>query len=141
MQNQKPDHSAWYRIRWEVLQRDDFTCRYCGQFAPSVLLTASHVVPQSEGGTDDPANLVAACYACIQGKKAYRAHMQRRPHPAVLSTRIVVGTKILALLPATMAQLREHLPSVRDDTLRQTVNRLRKRGAVRIGDNGEITRG
>lgn len=63
----------WYRRRWAVLERDRFTCRYCGQFAPNVMLHVDHVVPVSEGGTDDLDNLVVACAACNQGKNAYHA--------------------------------------------------------------------
>lgn len=54
------------RTRFEVLRRDNFTCRYCrgteGQ------LTVDHVTPVALGGTDDPSNLVAACRDCNSGK-------------------------------------------------------------------------
>lgn len=33
------------RTRFEVLRRDDHTCRYCGQSAPDVKLTVDHVLP------------------------------------------------------------------------------------------------
>lgn len=56
------------RLRYEVLRRDDYTCRYCGAKAPHVKLTVDHVVPQALGGPDEPGNLVAACEACNGGK-------------------------------------------------------------------------
>lgn len=57
------------RLRFEVLRRDDFTCRYCGQQPPAVKLEADAVVPESLGGSHkDPTNLVAACEACNRGK-------------------------------------------------------------------------
>lgn len=56
------------RTRFEVLKRDNHTCRYCGGTAPDVILTVDHVTPVALGGTDDPSNLVAACRDCNYGK-------------------------------------------------------------------------
>lgn len=56
------------RTRYEVLRRDNHTCRYCGASAPDAKLTVDHVTPVALGGTDDPANLVAACRDCNAGK-------------------------------------------------------------------------
>jgi hypothetical protein len=56
------------RLRYEVLRRDKYSCRYCGATAPDVKLTVDHVHPVSLGGGDDPANLVAACKDCNAGK-------------------------------------------------------------------------
>jgi hypothetical protein len=56
------------RTRFEVLRRDEFACRYCGAMAPDAKLTVDHVVPVALGGSDDPANLVAACRDCNAGK-------------------------------------------------------------------------
>lgn len=56
------------RTRFEVLKRDNHTCRYCGGKAPDVVLTVDHVIPVALGGTDDPSNLVAACKDCNAGK-------------------------------------------------------------------------
>lgn len=60
------------RLRFAVLERDGFTCRYCGHSAPSVLLEVDHVVPRSRGGSNHPANLATSCHDCNQGKKAHR---------------------------------------------------------------------
>lgn len=56
------------RTRYEVLRRDNHTCRYCGASAPDAKLTVDHVTPLALGGTDDPSNLVAACQDCNFGK-------------------------------------------------------------------------
>lgn len=56
------------RTRYEVLRRDNHTCRYCGASAPDAVLTVDHVTPVALGGTDDPSNLVAACRDCNAGK-------------------------------------------------------------------------
>lgn len=56
------------RTRYEVLKRDNHTCRYCGATAPDVKLTVDHVTPVALGGTDKPDNLAAACQDCNAGK-------------------------------------------------------------------------
>ena len=54
------------RTRFEVLRRDNYTCRYC--WSSENQLTVDHVTPVALGGTDDPSNLVAACRDCNAGK-------------------------------------------------------------------------
>lgn len=54
------------RTRYEVLRRDNYTCRYCR--SDSNPLTIDHVTPVALGGSDDPSNLVAACRECNAGK-------------------------------------------------------------------------
>lgn len=56
------------RQRFEILKRDGFKCRYCGATAAQSMLHVDHVVARAEGGTDDPANLVASCSDCNLGK-------------------------------------------------------------------------
>lgn len=58
------------RTRYEVLERDNFTCRYCGAFAPIAVLHVDHVVPRKHGGSDKPTNLVTACQDCNSGKSS-----------------------------------------------------------------------
>ncbi|MCX4232088.1 HNH endonuclease [Streptomyces ortus] len=56
------------RLRYEILRRDRYTCRYCGASAPEAPLRVDHVTPVALGGTDHPSNLVAACEPCNSGK-------------------------------------------------------------------------
>lgn len=58
------------RLRFEILRRDNHTCRYCGATASDVILTVDHVVPTALGGSDEPSNLVTACAPCNSGKSA-----------------------------------------------------------------------
>lgn len=58
------------RLRFEILRRDGNTCRYCGASAPAVAIVVDHVTPIALGGSDDPANLVAACHDCNAGKSS-----------------------------------------------------------------------
>jgi hypothetical protein len=58
------------KLRFEVLKRDLFKCRYCGKTAEEVPLHVDHVIPVASGGTNVIMNLVAACESCNLGKKA-----------------------------------------------------------------------
>lgn len=60
------------RIRFEVFKRDAFTCQYCGQKAPDVVLQVDHIEPKSKGGPNDLLNLITACAACNLGKSDRR---------------------------------------------------------------------
>jgi hypothetical protein len=59
------------RLRYEVLRRDLFTCRYCGASAPWAVLEMDHVTPRKLGGRDVLENLVTACKPCNNGKSAF----------------------------------------------------------------------
>lgn len=56
------------RLRFTVLKRDGFKCRYCGRKAPAVVLEVDHIVPVAAGGTNELDNLVTACEDCNGGK-------------------------------------------------------------------------
>ncbi|WP_136314335.1 HNH endonuclease [Actinomyces procaprae] len=58
--------SVTKRTRYEVLRRDNYTCRYCHSTTSE--LTVDHVIPKALGGSDDASNLVAACRDCNAGK-------------------------------------------------------------------------
>ena len=57
--------AQWKKIRVKVLNRDAYTCAYCGDVATEV----DHVYPKSKGGEDTLDNLVAACRRCNILKK------------------------------------------------------------------------
>jgi hypothetical protein len=58
------------RLRYEVLRRDGFKCRYCGAVAAATELRVDHVVPESLGGGSVPSNLAASCEPCNSGKSS-----------------------------------------------------------------------
>lgn len=68
---------GYYALRWQVLERDNFTCQYCGQKAPDAHLEVDHIVPRSEGGEDVEENLITACFACNRGKSALSIQAKR----------------------------------------------------------------
>lgn len=57
--------NRWKKVRLRILQRDSYTCAYCGDVANEV----DHIVPLKRGGSDDSENLVAACRVCNIRKK------------------------------------------------------------------------
>lgn len=56
------------KIRFEVFKRDSFTCQYCGQSAPQVILEVDHIIPVSKGGDNELTNLITSCRDCNRGK-------------------------------------------------------------------------
>jgi hypothetical protein len=57
-------------LRFEVFQRDQHTCQYCGRRVPEVELEVDHVIPVARGGTDAFENLITSCRECNSGKSA-----------------------------------------------------------------------
>lgn len=55
-------------LRFEILTRDGYRCRYCGASAQTSKLHIDHVLPKALGGRDEAANLVTACADCNHGK-------------------------------------------------------------------------
>ena len=49
-------------LRIEILERDNHTCQYCG--TQETKCDVDHILPRSEGGIDEPYNLIAACRLC-----------------------------------------------------------------------------
>ncbi|KAM3108462.1 HNH endonuclease [Phormidesmis sp. 146-33] len=49
-----------------VRQRARFLCEYCHspEFLSPDRFTIDHILPKSQGGSDDPANLALACHRC-----------------------------------------------------------------------------
>lgn len=66
-------------LRFDIFKRDGFTCQYCGQKPPDVVLQVDHVTPVALGGSNDEMNLVTCCELCNQGKKAKRLDITPRP--------------------------------------------------------------
>lgn len=57
-------------LRFAIFARDRFTCQYCGERAPDVILHVDHIYPVAAGGTNEADNLITACEACNLGKGA-----------------------------------------------------------------------
>ena len=63
---------GFYKIRFNVLKRDNFTCQYCGRKAPDVILEVDHIKPRNGKSffkSDySENNLITACRDCNLGK-------------------------------------------------------------------------
>jgi 5-methylcytosine-specific restriction endonuclease McrA len=74
------------RVRRLVFERDGDTCHYCQNQAE----TLDHKIPFARGGTDDPANLVPACFTCnrrkgVKGYEEFRNSLQIQGDSVMLS--------------------------------------------------------
>lgn len=58
------------KTRFEVFKRDCFTCGYCGQKPPNIILEVDHMLAVKNGGTNDFDNLITSCFDCNRGKSA-----------------------------------------------------------------------
>lgn len=58
------------KVRFDVFKRDLFTCQYCGNTPPGVVLEVDHIMAVANGGSNDIDNLITACFDCNRGKSA-----------------------------------------------------------------------
>jgi len=69
--------------RFEVFNRDRYTCQYCGREGRD--LTLDHVLPRSRGGTHEWGNVVSCCFPCNlrkAGRTPPEASMKLMRHPS-----------------------------------------------------------
>ena len=60
------------KLRFKILERDNFTCQYCGRKAPDVILEVDHIRPVCLGGDNRESNLITSCSDCNQAKGTNR---------------------------------------------------------------------
>lgn len=65
--NIRLDSSNWAELREIVFDRDNYTCKYCGQIGGK--LECDHIVPISKGGSNKLSNLTTACLKCNRSKR------------------------------------------------------------------------
>ena len=67
-------------LRFDVLEKDNFTCQYCGAKATdeNVLLEIDHIIPVSKGGDNNIENLITSCKKCNIGKSAKKLGAKKR---------------------------------------------------------------
>lgn len=58
------------KVRFEIFKRDSFTCQYCGNHPPKIILHVDHIMPVAKGGGNEDENLITSCVDCNQGKAA-----------------------------------------------------------------------
>ena len=63
--------------RFEILERDKFTCQYCGKTADEVKLDIDHIIPLSKGGSNTNDNLITSCEKCNCQKHTKVIHRKK----------------------------------------------------------------
>lgn len=86
------------RERYCIMERDNFTCQYCGVTAREAKLEIDHMVPISKGGTNEFTNLVTACVACNRGKGNNSYNVLNRSQSGYIKKYIEKKTKRVQLV-------------------------------------------
>lgn len=69
--NHKTKRDINYRLRFKIMQRDNFKCVVCGSSPakdPTIELHVDHIIPWSKGGETEIDNLQTLCSKCNLGK-------------------------------------------------------------------------
>lgn len=76
----------------QVMERDNWTCHYCGADASQVYIGLDHVIPQIIGGRTTLANLVACCQDCntLKSDKIDATRMYWRPEHYAEMLRVLI---------------------------------------------------
>ena len=81
-----------------ILDRDDYCCRYCGldgraSFENALMMTVDFVVPRARKGKKTPDNLVACCKPCnaIKGTKVYSGIDEAKVHVLAVREKLREG--------------------------------------------------
>jgi hypothetical protein len=62
----KPKVTISDSLRWEVFERDNFTCKHCGSRR---YLSVDHIFPESKGGKATLDNFQTLCRSCNSRKR------------------------------------------------------------------------
>lgn len=69
--------------------------------------TAEHLIPRSEGGGNDAANVVAACLFCNRTRHRARVPLAPRKYKTYVTNRMLRGRWLAGMLPSVMNSSRE----------------------------------
>lgn len=71
-----------------VLERDNYTCAYCGDYFPDKSkVNVDHIIPRAQGGPNTWMNTICACISCNSKKRnrtPQQANMPLRYQPTVV---------------------------------------------------------
>lgn len=62
---ERPKRKSLIEIKWEVFERDNFTCQKCGS---RKFLEVDHIIPRSKKGEDNLSNYQTLCKECNRKK-------------------------------------------------------------------------
>lgn len=74
--------ARWRRLTKQILKRDNHQCqiRYVG-ICTGRATEVDHIIPVTQGGTDHPSNLQAACRECHLAKSSDEGHIAQGHKP------------------------------------------------------------
>lgn len=127
--------NGWYKLRYQVLERDNFTCQYCGKGAPDVLLEVDHKVSIADGGSNDLENLITSCGACNRGKSGLRQALLLNKARGLIKTHTrKKPSEVRQLLKEypnglTVKEIKEKI-DITDNGVRVILSKLKARGQV-----------
>jgi hypothetical protein len=121
-------------LRFQVLERDGFTCRYCKRKSEGdpLPLEIDHLIPVSKGGSNDIQNLVTACRDCNRGKSA-KIIKEATPNPADLSRALHSLRDQMLIAMKTRAEI-----DARDERKQKTIEYWRKQTGRDSADSKTI---
>lgn len=63
---EKQEYTGWYKLRFEIFKRDNFTCQYCWRNVKEdwIKLNCDHVFPRNLWWDNSPNNLTTSCFEC-----------------------------------------------------------------------------
>lgn len=67
--------ASWDKQRKRIFSRDNYLCQNClkeGKLTPAT--EVDHIIPKSQGGTDEDDNLQSICIPCHRHKTATERH-------------------------------------------------------------------
>lgn len=66
--------------RFQVLERDDFRCRYCWRGSSTTVLEVDHIIPVKKWWTNKVDNLVTSCHRCNRWKWSNKIWENKTPY-------------------------------------------------------------
>jgi hypothetical protein len=90
------------KTRALVLDRDGYTCQFCGASAGErhpfsgrkTVLQIGHIIDRSMGGSDDPSNLYAVCSVCNEGASNITSERPEFPKLKAQVKRAPIGVQL-----------------------------------------------
>lgn len=73
-------NSIPHAIRHEVFKKNNYRCVECGNTNKEMALEPDHIIPVSQGGTDELDNLQTLCFICNRAKacRLFEAEMKKQ---------------------------------------------------------------
>ncbi len=83
------------RLRWEILEKYEFTCQKCGRMPPEVVIEVEHIKPVRDKGLTDSSNLTILCDECNIGKYQSEKHRKLERAKKIENAREIYKKRLL----------------------------------------------